>query len=765
MPNLLGKTCGRLFRPWEIFFLGLFSVSATLAMGGLAVWMDLSNAEKAFELEVDTVQRDLAHRFGSAEAVLTALVGLQQSSDDYNKYEFEGLSRELLTAYPYIRTIVEVTAIPRDYRKNFESSMRSSGFLRFHVTEGPLDGELRPAADRPVTMPIRLFEPLEPEMARYVGYDVLSEPSLAAAIDRATSSGKVVAADMVSIRGAASGFFAFKAYYLGHVAPRTDAERRAQVSGVVGLYLEPKRLFQGIIDPRQAYGVRLLTRSTPTFGSHRVVDPSHMRVILDEPGPEPGGLAGLFKPFVAHVPINRQGRLFLLEVTKHPGLASLRPAPAVALMIVVAAACGLLCLALRNHRMRLRERQDADRVLRESREQFRDYAEVASDWYWSTGTDLRFNYVSEQIVAATGLRPEAMIGRKQTERLDGHTDTEEAAAAVARHLDDIAQARPFKDFVRNHVSKDGRQQWWSISGKPVFDENGEFLGYRGTGRNITSSVEQREALRASKEEADLANRAKSEFIANMSHELRTPLNAVIGFSGLLQQEPFGALGHDKYREYITDIRESGEHLLSLINDILDLSKVESGKAELYEEQISFPKLVDSIMIIMKHHAEEREIELRIDLPPDLPRIVADERKIKQVLMNVLSNALKFTRPGGKVTIGASASETNGFVFQVHDTGIGMAEADIPLAFAKFRQIDSDLNREYEGTGLGLPLARGLTELHGGTISIESRVGVGTVVTVRLPSSRIATQPEIVGGSGESAERIADDTPVVVRMAG
>ncbi|CAN0561317.1 unnamed protein product, partial [Laminaria digitata] len=294
-------------------------------------------------------------------------------------------------------------------------------------------------------------------------------------------------------------------------------------------------------------------------------------------------------------------------------------------------------------------------------------------------------------------------------------------------LDDRANARPFKNFVRHYIDKDGLQQWWSISGKPVFDPDGNFKGYRGTGSNITESVQASEALLISKEEAELANRAKSEFIANMSHELRTPLNAVIGFSGLLQQEPFGALGHVKYREYSKDIRESGEHLLSLINDILDLAKVESGKADLYEEEIDFANLIQSIDVILQHHIAEREIDYEALLPSDLPLIKVDERKIKQILMNVMSNAIKFTRPGGKVTVEASVSSDNQFVFQVRDTGIGMSEEDIPAAFAKFRQIDSALNREFEGTGLGLPLARGLTELHGGTIGVESKLGHGTAV--------------------------------------
>ena len=716
--------------------IGLLAVMSCVGVGGLAAWTDLVSAEKAFEREVDSVQHELARRFGSAEAVSTALVGLHQASDDFNKYEFEALSRELVAAYPYIRTIAEIATVPRAEREDFEATMRESGFLDFQVTEGRLAGEHAPATDRNMTMPIYLFEPLDPEFARLVGFDVRSDPALSPAVRAAISTGRVVASEIVPIADGLTGFFAFKAYYLGHVAPRSDEERQTQVSGVVGLFLEPARLLEGIVASRDAVGIRLLTRSILENDSAEVFAGDGLQIAFERPAPAPEGIARLFKPFVASVSIDHQERTFVLQVTKFPGLGAIRIEPVVALMFMAAAACGLLLLALRNHRSGLHQKAEAERTLRDSREQFRDYAEVASDWYWSTDETLTFNYVSEQIAAATGRTPETMIGRKQNEGLDAHCADKASLDAVAGHLDDLANARPFKDFVRQYVDAAGNRQWWSISGKPVFDADGRFLGYRGTGRNITASVLAREALRNSKEEAELANRAKSEFIANMSHELRTPLNAIIGFSSLLQQEPFGPLGHEKYYEYTKDIHGSGEHLLSLINDILDLSKVESGNAELYEEEIEFARLLESIQIIMKHHVADRRIDFRADLPPDLPPIVGDSRKIKQIVMNVLSNAIKFTQPGGKVSVSASASPENGFVFQVRDTGIGMAEEDIPAAFAKFCQIDSDLNREYEGTGLGLPLARGLAELHGGSIGIESRLGFGTAVTIRFPASRI-----------------------------
>ncbi len=241
-------------------------------------------------------------------------------------------------------------------------------------------------------------------------------------------------------------------------------------------------------------------------------------------------------------------------------------------------------------------------------------------------------------------------------------------------------------------------------------------------------------LRIAKEGAEAASRAKSEFLANMSHELRTPLNAVIGFSEIIMSECFGSV-RDRYREYAADIRNSGRHLLELINDILDLSKLEAGQFELHEEYVDIAAVVGGCLHLVETHARISKVELSARLDPDIPLILADERRLRQILLNLLSNAVKFTRDGGEVHV-SSFLKDGFFAIAVRDTGIGIAPEDIPKTMASFGQVDSKISRKYNGSGLGLPLAKHLVELHGGTLTLESQVGIGTAVTVTFPPGRI-----------------------------
>jgi two-component system cell cycle sensor histidine kinase PleC len=242
-------------------------------------------------------------------------------------------------------------------------------------------------------------------------------------------------------------------------------------------------------------------------------------------------------------------------------------------------------------------------------------------------------------------------------------------------------------------------------------------------------------LRLARDEAEQASRAKTDFLANMSHELRTPLNAIIGFSEILGSETFGPLGVDRYRQYASDIHSSGHHLLRMINDILDVSKAEVGQIVLHDVEIDLPELIRSAMTFVSDSARRNGLTLENEVANDLPQLRADELRCRQILINLLSNAVKFTQPGGLVTVGARLGGDGRIVVFVSDTGVGIAPEDMSVALTEFGQIGNPHTRQDEGTGLGLPLAKRLAELHGAELKIESAVGRGTTVKVIFPSER------------------------------
>jgi two-component system, cell cycle sensor histidine kinase PleC len=244
-----------------------------------------------------------------------------------------------------------------------------------------------------------------------------------------------------------------------------------------------------------------------------------------------------------------------------------------------------------------------------------------------------------------------------------------------------------------------------------------------------------EQFASAKEEADAASRTKSEFLANMSHELRTPLNAVMGFSEVIKNELFGPVGVAQYKQYADDIYESGAHLLAIINDILDLSKVEAGKFDLNETEIQVPELCRSVIHIVKGRADEAGIMLIKRIPENPPYLLADPRSLKQMLLNLMSNAIKFTSSGGTVDLVATIVEDGGFRFDIRDTGVGIAPEHFDTVLSPFGQVDTAHARDHQGTGLGLPLVKAFIEMHGGHIEIESELDAGTTVSLFFPPER------------------------------
>ncbi len=509
------------------------------------------------------------------------------------------------------------------------------------------------------------------------------------------------------------------------------------------------------------------------------------------------------------------------------------------------------------------EQERAAQALRQSEARFRDFAASASDWFWEMDENLRFSYFSERSEASAAFDPSQNLGLTRLEAATEPTDNDK----WRRHLADMEAHRPIRDFRYDVRNEDGTYVRISVSGTPVFDDDGVFKGYRGTGTDVTAREQAAQALRESDarlrgfignspaaiflkdregryitvndtfeswyeidrsaivgrraldwlpmerveenekvenrvieskrvdsremdfempdgkrrvitvsrfpilgedgtvlglggietdvtsmkqaetemreamEAAELANRAKSEFLAHMSHELRTPLNSVIGFSQMLMEEPFGRLGHENYANYAEDINTAGIHLLNVISDILDISKIEAGEMEFSESDFRISALVEAVVTMVAQRAASGAITTTAEIDADLPRLRCDEVRVKQILLNLISNAIKFTPPKGRVLVKAYLDESGSMNLEVIDTGVGIPKDQLERVLNPFEQVRESTAHSHEGTGLGLYLTNTLTEMHGGTLRIDSEVGGGTRVVVRFPADR-TVQPEL-----------------------
>ena len=282
----------------------------------------------------------------------------------------------------------------------------------------------------------------------------------------------------------------------------------------------------------------------------------------------------------------------------------------------------------------------------------------------------------------------------------------------------------------------GETFWIEENVRAVTDAHGETIAYDGVAIDVTARREADLLLRAAKEEAELAARTKTAFLSMMSHELRTPLNAVIGFAEMLQMQMLGPLGSPRYTEYVQDIHGSATHLLSLVNDLLDVTSIENGRRELREELVSIARVFDDVLKIIHAAAAREQLTVTSRVPPNLPDIRADPLALRQVLLNLLSNAVKFSQPRGRIDVSADVDRDGRLTIAVQDTGAGIAPHDIPKVLSGATRVTNPYVRSREGAGLGLPITKSLVEMHGGQLSIASQVGTGTNVLVVLPADRV-----------------------------
>jgi PAS domain S-box-containing protein len=311
----------------------------------------------------------------------------------------------------------------------------------------------------------------------------------------------------------------------------------------------------------------------------------------------------------------------------------------------------------------------------------------------------------------------------------------EAAGLHAGHDREVMENLRSVEREIEHTYPDGVKRNTIQVKFPVLGRNGDLAGTGGITIDISALKEAENNLREAKEQAEFANHSKTEFLASMSHELRTPLTMINGGSEIMATEMFGPIGNPKYLEYAKDIKCAGEHLLEMINDILEISRIEMGYLELKEGNTNVEEMIASCHALIKGRANEAGLDLGLEIAEGLPSLRGDALRIKQVVLNLVSNATKFTPKGGTVTLKAGTDEEGRLVLSVTDTGIGIAAEDVAKVLEPFTQVESIMTRSHEGAGIGLSLSKRLVELHDGTLELESELGVGTTVTVCFPLAR------------------------------
>ena len=360
--------------------------------------------------------------------------------------------------------------------------------------------------------------------------------------------------------------------------------------------------------------------------------------------------------------------------------------------------------------------------------------EQSADLVVITDVDGKIEYVNHKFVEATGYAAEDVIGKNPRILASGDTPRD-----VYRELwDTVLAGETWRGDLKDRC-KDGTCFWAAVTIAPIHDTAGNLVNFVSSHVDIGDRKAAEDAMQEAVLRTEIANRAKGELLANMSHELRTPLNAIIGFSSMMNEGVYGKMDNPHYEEYSKIITSSAHHLLDIINDILDVSAIEAGKLKLHEEVFSVSEIISSTLHLIEHRADEGDVNVTSQVMSDAPYFYADARRFKQILLNLVSNAVKFTPEGGTVQVQYGVDGKGCPVLCVQDTGIGMDATQLKVALTQFGQADGSHTRKHEGTGLGLPLTMGLVEMHGGTMDVQSAKGKGTAITITFPKERVASQ--------------------------
>ena len=719
--------------PAAVFLLGLCLSAAA------GLWQNRvinERAENEFQRRVERVSADISRRFHLPRYGLNGAKGLYAASDRVTRAEFRAYveSRDLATEFPGVRGFGFIQRVMRPNLNAFIAAERADGAPQFTLRQ--LEDK-----DRADLFIVKFIEPAADNTGTQ-GLDIGSEKTRRTAAAHAIDSGEPTitgAITLVQDERKTPGVLLYVPVYARGTHPASVDERRASLVGLLYAPIVIAELLDGMAD----VGVGRVdfelfdtaAGTSDTAGGALLYDADH-----HTENPSLARDAGKERRFSISTPLWLPVRDLTLRVSSTTGFDAAidRTTPWLifAGLTLISALLALLLRQQSGGRRRaelLAQRMTEKLQLDEARA--RDFSTSASDWFWETDAEHRFCYFSDNFKSVYGLSPGRLLGKSRRELLESMSpDRSETTAA---HLAQLDAHLPFKNFEYQIRLDDGSRRWISVSGVPHVDADGRFAGYRGTGTLITERKRKEEELEQAMIMAEAANVAKSRFLATMSHEIRTPMNGILGMAQMLLMP---GIQDDDRMDYARTILNSGQTLLALLNDILDISKVEAGKVELESAAFEPGQILHEAQTLFAEAAAQKGLRIESAWNGPTQRYLGDPHRLRQMLSNLVGNALKFTEKG-QIRIEAREVERDGqralIEFSVTDTGIGIPADKQALLFKPFSQADSSTTRQFGGTGLGLSLVRSMAMLMGGDVGIESEAGQGSRFWFRIRADLLA----------------------------
>lgn len=687
----------RPFGAAAVTFLAFLALAA-----GIGFWQHRQNAriaENAFLYQSDQLVDRIATRLMDYQQALRGIRGAFTAKPDAARADF--------IAY----------AATRDMAKEFPGAV-AMGFVR------------RERGESGTAMTLEFLHPPELEKVA-AGFDLASEPQRRATAVKAMESDAATLSpplEFAPLERDGSAFVYLLPVYRRGLPAVTQEQRETALLGWSLIVIDIEQMLRPLFDGRLDFAACDISDST-----------GHGRLFFDADNHLPVGTpvktaeaAYAARGLIGRHEVDAGTRDFCVLVSPLPefwrslGLVSPWMFVLGGFAIAVLSGLSVYLLAATRRQAELLAAQMTEK-LRQSEERSREFSQSASDWFWETDAEHRFVYFSENFENLFHLNAASLLGKRRDQTIAeiGTVD----AALLERHMICLAAREPFRNFEYLARGEDGSERWVSVSGVPHFDAAGCFVGYRGTGADVTARKTTENAMVRARDEAEQASRAKTEFLSSMSHELRTPLNAILGFAQLLEHDP--KLNADQ-RDNAAEILMAGRHLLDLVNEVLDLARIEAGRLSLSLEPVEVDDLARECRQLVQPLALARELTLRLSVAPEIV-VRADRVRLKQAIINLLSNAIKYNRPGGRVELSVKKMATQCVRIEVEDTGRGIPPGRLAAVFDPFNRAGRE-SGSVEGTGIGLTITRRLVELMGGEIGASSEPGIGSRFWIGLPTS-------------------------------